>query len=126
MRRLVESEVIICLVGPIAQRVATGDEAAAEAGGGVVALDEKLSRALSEKFGEDVSSMLSPGSDYQQASEVLLKATAGDDEEAAAWEGWLRIRAERLVSSYWKQITSVAGALRVQKALSGSEVRQIL
>lgn len=126
MRRLVEREVIICLAGPIAQRLAAGDEAAVEAGGGVVELDEEVSRALSQKFGADISSMLSHGGDYHTAFELLMKVTAGDDVEAMAWAEWLRIRAERLVIGYWNQITAVAEALRDRKTLSGSEVRQIV
>lgn len=57
--------------------------------------------------------------------QLRLKVTRGD-EEAGAWEGWLRIRAERLVTELWDQITAVAEALRDRKTLNGSEVRQIV
>ncbi len=121
----VHREVIFSLAGPVAQYQATADEAAAEAGGGVVQLDQETSRALSEKFGWDVSSTLAYESDYQQAFELLQKATE-DQVKSEAWQGWLRIRTDRLVRWYWEQITVVAEALQDRKTLSGGEVRKIV
>jgi hypothetical protein len=123
-RKRVEQDVVIGLAGAIAGRMAGDPDA--EAGAGSIRLSEQAAAELSKKYGESVTHMLDPNSDYDLAFALLEKVTAGDDEVASAWLGYLEVRARRLIERYWEEVETVANALIERKTLSGAEARVVL
>jgi len=101
VRRRLEAQIIILCAGGVAQARVDPDDAAV-------------------LWGSEP--------DYTNAHELATWASGGDGDEAAAYVGWLKCRAERIIWSpvWWEGIEYLAKQLLVTPTMSGRKVRTVI
>lgn len=128
IRKDIESEVMIILAGGLVQMKAMGLERH-EVGMGVARLSSEDADAMAKTHGGEKSDWQNPivGGDYQQAVDLVLKVSGGD-EEGAAYLQWLEERTRNFIRrpDFWPIVEVVALALKENGELSGRRLCEVI